>query len=93
MPVSYCCNLLQEVSVTTQGHTALSSDLAILSTAANQLFESTSAMSTKACNALFVALREVSANSLTLHQNPGNFRSAYPADSHRASGGSCYREA
>ena len=68
-------NLLQEVSATTQGHTVLSSDLAILSTAANQLFESTSAMSTKACNALFLALREVSTTSLTLHQNPGNPRS------------------
>ena len=35
-------------------------------------------MSTKACNALFVALREVSTKSLTLHQNPGNPRYASP---------------
>lgn len=64
----------QEVSATTQGHTTLSSDLAILSTAATQLFESTAAMSTKACNALFIALREVSSQSLTQHQIPGSPR-------------------
>ena len=68
---------MQEVSSQSgNGPHVLSSDLAILSTAANQLFESTSAMSTKACANLLVALREVSARSLaaSTSQAPGTPR-------------------
>eukprot|EP00884_Botryococcus_braunii_P011071 jgi/Botrbrau1/19966/Bobra.0059s0082.1 len=52
----------QEVSQGSSG--ALPSDLAILSTASNQLFESTASMSTDAVIAMLTSLREVSAHSL-----------------------------
>lgn len=66
---------MQEVSATSHGATH-SSDLAILSTAASQLFESTAGMSTRACCDVLIALQQVSLNvkDSPAAQTPGNPR-------------------
>ena len=74
------CNMVQEISnSSTMG--ARPSDLAILSTAASQLFESTRDMSTDAVTSIMAALREVSSKMTPeAAKQPGQLKYASQSD-------------